>query len=210
MIMMHDPIEYPSIDTGLRLRCGAEHDRAWELEQTGQHVRDVSKPEIVPVSDDAYKTECAVLPKNALDTPDLALTQEDLPQVLEDSYPAGYVFCMAALPFTGDCFGQEHLHPRLWQEFIATRSYMKYLLVDPSDNLTFGFGDIEGYFFDALPESIRKDVSEGGCSFKLHYPAFPGSLDNKIWFVRQFNKALDNLKKLLSERTEVEKKRKRN
>lgn len=190
--------EEPILKEGLRMQFMREHDRAWQLKRRGKGIRQAEKPDIKAAGDDEYKAECAVLPKEAFQD-GLVPDPENINETLEQAFKPGHTFCLAALPFMDSGFGKDNLEPAQWEKFLKEGNFLKYLDVDPADNLTSGFSDVDGYFFDHLPERLKKDISEGGCSFKLDYPAEPGNWNNKSWFSVQFAKAYDNLKKFLQE-----------
>lgn len=190
--------EEPILKEGLRLQFTREHNRAWELKRQGKGIRQSEKPPVTAATDDEYKAECSVLPKAAF-RDDLVPDPENINDMLEDTFRPGHTFCLAALPFTDSGFGKDNLEPAAWEKFLKEGNFLKYLNVDPADNLTSGFSDVDGYFFDHLPDRLKADVSRGGCSFKLDYPAEPGNWNNKSWFSLQFAKAYENLKRFLQE-----------
>lgn len=180
------------------MQFNRERDRAWQIKKAGKGIRQVEKPQMKAATNDEYKAECAVLPMNAFKD-DFVPDPENINDSLEGTFKPGHTFCLAALPFMDSGFGKDRLEPARWEEFLRKGNFLKYLDVDPQDNLTSGFSDVDGYFFDHLPERLKADVSQGGCSFKLDYPGQPGDWSNKPWFAEQFKKAYENLKKFLQE-----------
>lgn len=204
------------IKVGLRKRFQDEHDRVLKLRHQGYTAKDAPKPEIDPVTDDEYKAEAAPLAEY-IDKAVLPRADK-LPRYLEGIYRPGSKLCLVALPFNESCYGKDNMGSENWEQFINMDAYLKYLEVeeehkddidtqpDESDsNLTNGFGSLPGYFFDHLPETIKKDVSEGGCTFDLEYPAEPGNYENKIWLENQVRKAYENLKNFLKKPLGMEK-----
>jgi len=194
-----DPMEErePEIRPSLRERFETEKTRVKRMSDSGGKITDVPKPSIDPVTDDEYKAEAEPLARSANTA--VLPSEQELPDYLEDVYPAGQKFCLAALPFTDACLDGEVVAEETWQQWLFQGGYLRWLLMDPAqEDLTLGFGGKSGYFFDYLPASVKKDVDEGGCTFDLQYPYPKGEPGNKEWFLGKLNKALQNLRTILN------------
>jgi hypothetical protein len=153
-----------------------------------------------PVAADEYKAECEVLPKGFLNNIDF---DSMLPESFETYWLNESRCCIAALPFSRDiCAGKKALQASgLWNSFISSRDYIYAFQVFDNDSSTRYINDTPGRYFDMLPEICTKDVSEGGCTFKIDYPDPYGtkSPQNRQWFLDQCNTALANLRKFFGE-----------
>ena len=81
-------------------------------------------------------------------------------------------------------------------DFLGAKNFMRFLKVG-KDGLTRGFTDIPGHYFDFLPKEVRADVSEGGCTFKVHHEYPDGDFRNKEAFLKQCEQALENFRALV-------------
>lgn len=186
----------PMIQQDLCTRFSKEHDRVLELHKSGKKIQDAPKPEIKPISDVDYVGECAVIPQRVLPKT-LNIDPNDLDLVFERDFLPGELCCVVALPFDDAGFHISEMSSENSSKFFSQGDFMKYLRMDPSTHLTQGFGSRQGYYFDHLSESIKKDVSEGGCTFRIQYPKQTGSWENKVWFTQQLSRAYQNLLNIL-------------
>jgi hypothetical protein len=172
-----------------------ERARALNFRNLGETL---PKPTQKPVDDDIYRDECMALPENFLQGLDL---DSMLPDDFKSLYPQGTKCCMAVLPFNDGCFGKNHLSPQKWQEFVNAPlpTFLRALMVQPN-GLTQGFADIPANYYDIFPAILRKDVNEGGASFRVDYNR-KDKLDDREWFLAQCERALNNLRKFFGQKT---------
>jgi|WetSurMetagenome_2_1015567.scaffolds.fasta_scaffold42109_2 hypothetical protein len=154
------------------------------------------------VTDPAYKKEVSVLPKKAFADVDFNAL---LPKNYKHYWPHGTTCCAAAFAFNDGGFGKDEMQIEgKWEKFLEQKSFLRLLMVMPLSRLTSGFGnagDPAGRYFDLLPDILKKDVSEGGCSFTVEYKDLSDSknTDDRQWFTAQCARALSNLQKFLEE-----------
>jgi hypothetical protein len=162
--------------------------------------KEVPKTAVETVTDEGYMKECAALPKGALEKIDF---DEMLPSDFKLYWPDSTICCLAVLPFNDGCFGKEEMQTEgKWGSFLKNKSFLRLLMVMPLTKLTSGFGNVgepAGRYFDFLPDILKKDVSEGGCSFDVRYENAldSGNTKDRAWFIAQCNQALSNLKNFL-------------
>ncbi len=192
----HSHDDEPMILNDLCTRFSKEHDRVLALHKAGRHVKDEPKPVITPLSDHDYVAECSVIPPRFLPEK-LSIDPSEMDVVFERDFRPGELCCVVALPFDDAGFHVSEMSSENLSKFFAQGGFMKYLHVDPKNHLTQGFSNRDGYYFDHLAESIRKNVNEGGCTFELQYPDQTGSWKNKEWFVQKLEQAYQNLRKIL-------------
>ncbi len=137
------------------------------------------------------------------------LHPNNMPSNFADFYPEKLIVTLAAIPF--DTLGRliSELQDEEKAAFLENGRLVNIWKTRPVyKNLTLGFGDVPGYFYDLLPEKLKQDVEQGGCSFEVKYPA-PTALNgdiglyldqqqtNKQWLYTQQVKALQNLQEML-------------
>lgn len=212
------PMESPDLSNNLGKLFQHEKDRVWDLRHEGKRVRDTVKPAAIePVSEDDFRELQKDISNEAVDTiinkalgissfePEGDL-EDSLPRNLEAVYPNNTLFCPVILPFDDNGRGRKSeedphgIEEEEWKELVSKGGFIRYLIVDPNDHLTSGFADVMGYFYDYLPDIIRKDVNEGGCTFMIRYPEEQDHPANKIWFARKVKQALLNLRAIMKQR----------
>lgn len=190
-------METPEGNSHLHRIYNEEYARIKSLAFNKKSARDVPKPKLESATDKEYFQECSVLPKQCL-VKEMIPDPEEIAGLIEDTYREGTIFSLVVLPFNASGYSKDDLTEQEWNAFIKNQNYVYGISVDPADNLTFGLtGQHGGYFYDLFSDIIKKDVSEGGCSFKIHYPKLAGHPDNKLWFVENYKKAFNNLKNFL-------------
>ncbi len=178
-----------------------ERNRIFDIAKEGKSIKDFPKPSIDPVTEEEFLKECMVLPKDAMDKVK-TLDSENLPRNLEHRFKRGTTFCLLITPFMEGGYAKENINKKEWDDFIQRKGYLTWMNVDPlQDNLTIIPSETRnGYFYDIFPETVKKDIREGGCSFNLDYPEPDGDWENKMWFVDQYSAALENLKSFMAKR----------
>lgn len=152
---------------------------------------------------DSYKEELATLPAAAYK--DLSI-EALLPKDFKNTWGNDTKACLVFLPFDdGGNMKDGMLTQGSWDKFLTEKKFMKLLEVRAT-KLTNGFpnmSDPPGRYFELLPVEIRKDISEGGCSFHVEYknPQNLYDTEDRAWFAGQCQKALENLKRILGART---------
>ena len=157
--------------------------------------KDLQRDKSAPVPDADYRLECDVLPKNFLDGFNL---DSMLPDDFQTMYMHDSICCLAVLPFDDLFYGQRHLTSKKWEAFIKSKNYLRALMVYPTTGITQGFGDIPACYHDLLPEILRRDIAEGGASFKVDYKRKDNKSDRQ-WFLEISEKALNNLRKFFGQ-----------
>jgi len=119
----------------------------------------------------------------------------EIPQIDEimNNYLPGYTFCLVALPFNNGFFVEEFMDEQSRKKFFDNAEFMRMLLVN-DEGLTMGVNDRTAPYFNILPDEIKKDVKEGGCTFALDYPK---DENPQKWFMSNVELALSNLKDLI-------------
>ena len=174
----------------------SEHERARAAKTEGREL----DPPGVAVTDADYLAECAALLKSALKSVDF---ESLLPRDYKLYWPDETICCLAVLPFNDGGYGKEEMQAEgKWDEFLERKSFLRLLSVMPLSKLTSGFGNVSepaGRYHELLPEILKKDVSEGGCSFNVSYddPFDHGNASDRGQFIAQCNQAFSNLKKFL-------------
>ncbi len=173
-----------------------EKDRAAEAAVTGKKLR---KLQVKPVENDDYLTEISVLPPNFMDG---LLLDNYLDEDFMDYLCHGLKACVAVLPYAENCSNKEALEAGgRWGKFLNEKGYF-YVMRVTSNGLCQRYRmDNPGYYYDPLPEILRKDVREGGCTFEINYPfpPRPGLVQSEIdqnrqWLESMISRACNNLR----------------
>jgi hypothetical protein len=200
--------ENAEMKPSLGLLLSQEKDRAWFFQREGIDIRSETKKSYISVTDDEFKALFASVSLKDIDTtikvakgedrghPN-GFSAEDLPRSLESNFRKGMILCPIILPFDDSGHGKNVLGEKNYNEMVERGVLLRLLLVDPSDNLTFGYGGAPGYYYDFLPESIKKDTEEEGCAILLDYQYPENDYRNRVWFLAKFNQALMNFRKYL-------------
>ena len=197
---------------GLGVQFGIERARAWEVRKANKGIREFAIPEVEnPCTDDEFLAMFGNLTVEEVDStidrakgiternPD-GLTEEQLPKNIELQYKQGNIFCPVLLPFDekGRVRGEgiKDLTEEEWRRLVDNGALMRFLSADSKDYLTAGYvQEVDGYFYDLLPPFLKKDISEGGCSFKIEYPeTMINHPINRQWFLEKYKRALENLR----------------
>ena len=145
---------------------------------------------------DDLKETLADLPREKLLLPDL--TFDDLPRGFSLQNLTGQQITFAYLPITITGRPIQNLAADDLAFYIDRQNFYKVLFSDPQkQNLTQGFTEDSGYFFDLLPLELKKDLSQGGCTFLID-KTFQDNTEAKIWYLEKINQARHNLTKILS------------
>ncbi|MFC1748025.1 hypothetical protein ACFL2V_04390 [Pseudomonadota bacterium] len=147
------------------------------------------------VSLDALLLECSDLPIAGLSA------EESLDASVMANFKTlwfdGNRFLLAPLPFVEGGYGKGSLPPEEWRRFIESKNFLRPLCVY-SDHMTSNYGRAPNYYADLFPEEIRRDISEGGCSFEIKYSKprdYSDPHDAKI-FRDNYQQAVANLIKI--------------
>jgi hypothetical protein len=166
------------------------------LEHSSEEGRDLPKLAQEEANFADIKDSLAKVPPKVLELPDLTI--DDLPRSFDLQKLAGWQATFAALNVleNGDDPVQK-LSPDELADFYHHQSFFKVLFSNPqAQNLTEGFGDQPGYFFDLLPAEFKQDLSKGGCTFQIDQ-TFDHPVKAQLWFLEKINQARRNLKMLL-------------
>ncbi len=139
------------------------------------------------------------------------LRPERIPDDYALYYRPGMIVVFGAFPF--DSIGRliNRMNPEDKEVFLKNRRLIHRLIANPRQKmLTEGFFDLPGYFYDLMPEKLKLDVDNGGCSFRVEYPAplldemeadeveyLKAQSTNKFWLYQKQMQALQNLQKMI-------------
>jgi hypothetical protein len=195
---MNEIDQAPETKNDLRILFSEEFDRVSLARQKGgSPVSSSDESAYEPVPEEVYKNQCSVIPKKAFNGIDF---DRLLSRDFKTHYRQGSTCCVAVLPFNDGCFNKEEMtFENKWEAFILNKKFLRLFDVNLRTGLTSGFGghaSPAGRYFEFLPELLKKDISEGGCSFTMEYtkPADPNDEYDRRQFIENCNTALNNLK----------------
>ena len=162
----------------------------------------------IPENDD-YLAMLTAIPRNFLEQINMNYLLQVVPSDIEGRYPAGNKFCYGVFTFDELGYDKDCMDctPGSWQKFLEKKGFMRPLYIIEKDGnfvgykkkgMTEGFGKsyYYGYYYEFLPDLLKKDIKQGGCSFVLNYPR--GSREEKRdWFISNCLIAVNNLKMAL-------------
>jgi hypothetical protein len=191
------PDPEPIMKKSLQNLFGEERDRSRKAKEDGVPL---SRPE--ESSDiDGYRAENAAIPSRAYESLDI---DSMLPKDFKNYWGNNSLCCAVFLPFDDGANNKAQMQIQdSWDSFVADRRFLRLLTVMPTSKLTQGFGsfaDTPARYFELLPEELRRDVDDGGCTFEVKY-ANPRQLDDsadRAWFIAQCEKAIQNLRRYLA------------
>lgn len=187
------PEHEPLISISLQNRFDQERAQAVAASRVKKVLPSVQAE---PQQIDDYALECEVIPSDAL-------SGLDWNSVITSGFmldwPNGSKCCVAMLPFDyGGKNKQEQMIEGSWNNFLASKKFIRLLSVSRVNGLTLGYGDMAeppGRYFAFMASEIQKDISQGGCTFDVEY-SDPRNLSNskdREWFKRQCRIAYRNL-----------------
>lgn len=180
---------YESMETAMEL-----HNKFVDELERAQAGKRLEKGAKAPVGEGEYKDECSVLPQGFLDNVNVdALLDDDFMYYWSN----GLKCCVAVLPFADNFSDKAALKAgERWEDFIKNQDFLRLFLVN-SQGLSQRFeSDIPAYWHDLLPDILRRDVSQGGCTFQIQYPEprLRNHESNREWLKAQIRAALENLR----------------
>lgn len=194
---MTSPDHEPIMQKSLQNLFGSERDRAQNAKNAGELL---SKPEEM-ASIGAYRSENSVIPPEAYETIDL---ERMIPDDFKLYWGNNSLCCAVSLPFDDGGNNRAQMQTQgTWDSFLNRQQFLRLLSVMPNSKLTNGFGSFASTparYFELLPEELRRDVDEGGCTFYVIHrnPQQLYDADDRARFITNCNKALQNLERFLA------------
>jgi hypothetical protein len=125
------------------------------------------------------------------------LSPADLPSYFDLNNLTGQKICVAFIPLLDQGDSLDDMDEKETQDFFSGKIFFKTLFVNTNaQNLTDGFGNEKGFFFDLLPMEMQADLSDGGTTFTISQK-FGNSEDARRWYAGNYNLAMANLLRLL-------------
>lgn len=138
----------------------------------------------------------AEIPAEQLQVTDLSA--DDLPSSFTLDKLTGQKISIAFIPLSDHGRTLAEMDEQERRNFLNNQTYLKTLFIDPAaQNLSTGFGETKGFFYDLLPAELQVDLSTGGCTFTVDQK-FENSEQAKQWYAEKYNQAKNNLLKLLA------------